>query len=541
MHVLHWFRVDLRTHDNTALHAAAKAAKAAGGPSAVIGLFLITPTDWARHDDSPNKLDLILRTVAELSKDLAALGIPLLIRTAAHHRDIPALVSRVAKEVHASEVHANRQYELHELWRDERTGDELRAQGTRFVLHHDQCAIPPGEVVVLAPRGVTKPYTVYTPFKKRWIAMANERGGIGPASSGPLVPIWPAPYKQPAPALRSDPVPTVLDVLNGPGGEALRASLGEESFAIFASSDTPAARPEHAMHTLWPAGERAARARLETFITQQGPRYKDTRDTPSHSDVAMGSTSRLSAYLAIGAISPRVCIDEALRANASLFKGTLDSGSPGLVHWISEVLWREFYKHLLVAFPRLCKGRAFKPETEQIRWADQPEHLDAWQQGRTGIPIVDAGMRQLRATGWMHNRLRMITAMYLTKDLFHDWRLGERHFMRHLVDGDLSQNNGGWQWSASTGTDAAPYFRIMNPVLQSARCDPSGTFIRHWLPELRSVPAEFIHDPHGDDVPMAIRARLDYDAPRVDRAQVKDRVMAAFQRIGSGAPEAREV
>ena len=512
MRTLHWFRVDLRVHDNTGLHAAAVAARGAGGKG-VVGLYLITPTDWARHDESPSKIDLMLRTVAALSADLAELNIPLLVRFAGHHREVPSIVAQVAKEIGAAEVHANRQYELHEFSRDEATGDALKAQGTKFILHHDQCAMPPGDVRTkdMGPSG-GKPYTVYTPFKKRWIALCMEQGGIGSPSSGAGITIWPAPAKQEATGIKADAVPTFGDV---PALAAYAQTLGHG--------------PVDA--SIWPAGEAHARQHLEQFIARSGPKYKDLRDTPS-----LDATSRLSPYLAIGAISPRVCISLAQQAN----HGLLDAGNAGLAHWISEVLWREFYKHLFVAFPRLCKSRAFKPETERIIWNNDPKLLAAWQEGRTGVPIVDAGMRQLRAMGWMHNRLRMITAMYLTKDIFHDWRAGERHFMRHLVDGDLSQNNGGWQWSASTGTDAAPYFRIMNPLLQSPRCDPEGKYIKKYVPELRDVPAEFIHDPHGDDVPMTIRLKLDYPQPIVDRTKVKDRVMKAFQGVGAAA-EAREV
>lgn len=150
----------------------------------------------------------------------------------------------------------------------------------------------------------------------------------------------------------------------------------------------------------------------------------------------------------------------------------------------TSLLWREFYKHILVGYPRVSRHRPFREETEALRWRQAPAELEAWQQGRTGIPIIDAAMRQLLATGWMHNRLRMVVAMFLSKNLLIDWREGERWFMRHLIDGDLAANNGGWQWSASTGTDAVPYFRLFNPLSQSERFDPRGEFIRHWLPEL---------------------------------------------------------
>ena len=185
-----------------------------------------------------------------------------------------------------------------------------------------------------------------------------------------------------------------------------------------------------------------------------------SRDFP-----AIDGTSSLSAELACGVISPRQCLNAALDANS----GMIDAENTGATTWISELAWRDFYIHILDSFPRVSKGRAFKPETEFLQWRNAPEDLAAWCEGRTGIPIVDAAMRQLINTGWMHNRLRMIVAMFLSKHLLIDWRLGEQFFMQHLIDGHLASNNGGWQWAASTGTDAVPYFRIFNPVTQSQR------------------------------------------------------------------------
>jgi deoxyribodipyrimidine photo-lyase len=490
MRTLHWFRVDLRTTDNTALHHAASHSS-----RGVVGLFVLDPSNWQRHDWAPVKVDFILRTLAQLRTDLAKLNIPLLIRNAAHHRDIPATVLRAAKDAHANAVTWNIEYEVHETQRDERTRETLLGAGLKVSTHHDVCVLPPGDVRTQSGGG---PYTVYSPFKRQWISELESRGGIGAG-----IPLLPAPKRQhaidPAENLASDPIPASI-----PG------------FASTVPAD------------LWPAGEHAAMARLQDFCARQALGYKELRDFP-----AREATSRLSPYLAIGAISPRQCVARAQEANG----GKLVSKADGPTHWISEVIWREFYKHILVAFPRVCKGRAFKPATEAIVWSDRDDHFDAWCQGRTGVPIVDAAMRALPATGWMHNRLRMIVAMYLTKDLFIDWRRGERWFMRHLIDGDLSQNNGGWQWSASTGTDAAPYFRVFNPVLQSEKFDPDGRFIKRWMPELAGVPAEFIHDPHS--APLTISARLNYPAPIIDRATVKDRVMAAFRAVGEAASDAR--
>jgi deoxyribodipyrimidine photo-lyase len=486
MRTLVWFRSDLRTDDNTALSAATQLAT-----RGVIALYVISPGDWHRHDTAPVRVDFILRNLRALSEELQRLNIPLLIRSADHWRSVPSTVAEVADQVGAEEVHANREYELDEQRRDQTTADLLTARSRRLVLHHDQVFIPPGELLTSSGG----PYTVYTPFKRACYAEIARRGGLRVAK---------APKPPQELAVPPDPVPT--------------------SVAGFQSPVDP---------TLWPAGERHALKRLREFLRERGPSYKRDRDFP-----ALNGTSQLSPYLAAGVISPRRCFIAAVEAN----QGRMDGGNEGLSHWISELVWREFYRHILALFPRVCMGRAFKPATDRIRWSDNSAHFEAWKAGRTGVPIVDAAMRCLSATGWMHNRLRMVVAMYLTKDLFIDWRWGERHFMLNLIDGDLAQNNGGWQWSASTGTDAAPYFRIFNPVMQSEKFDPDGTFIRRWVPELAGVDPPYIHDPYDDrrGLPMLLRSTLDYPRPLVDREHVKDRVLAAFKGLGNAETPTRQ-
>jgi deoxyribodipyrimidine photo-lyase len=239
----------------------------------------------------------------------------------------------------------------------------------------------------------------------------------------------------------------------------------------------------------------------------------------------VAGTSRLSPYLAVGVVTARQCLRAAIDAN----RGRLDRGHPGPRAWIDELIWREFYRHVLVGFPRVSMNRAFRPETEPLPWRQDERQFKAWCQGRTGVPIVDAAMRQLQQEGWMHNRLRMIVAMYLAKDLFIDWRRGERHFMHHLIDGDLASNNGGWQWAASTGTDAAPYFRVFNPHRQSRRYDPEGLFIRRYVPELRELDSGSIHDPSAID--RRDFSRLGYPAPLCDHGQARRQVISAFKRL----------
>jgi deoxyribodipyrimidine photo-lyase len=266
--------------------------------------------------------------------------------------------------------------------------------------------------------------------------------------------------------------------------------------------------------SLWPAGEDSARQRLNRFVAKPLFLYQAQRDFP-----ALEGTSQLSPYLAAGMISARECFAAALIAN----NHELDMGNQGAVIWMSELIWRDFYKDILVAVPRVSMNKAFKPETEKLRWRYDEHQLIAWQEGKTGFPIVDAAMRQLNATGWMHNRLRMGVAMFFSKNLFFDWRIGEAYFMSRLIDGDLSANNGGWQWSASTGTDAAPYFRIFNPIRQSERFDPKGDFIRQYCPELASLSSKEIHEPTN---------RLGYPKQIVNLEQSRKDAIAAFKALG---------
>lgn len=476
MRTLVLVRRDVRIEDNTALYTASR--RSDGG---VACLAVCSPGDWARHDDAAVKIDLWLRSLAEMARELTGLSIPLLVRRAAVPADVPGVVVAAARALGADAVFANAEYEVNERERDADTEAACAKARLRFELFHDQVVLPPDAVTTQQGR----PYSVFTPFKKAWMAEVARRGGVAPL---------PAPAKQARASVHSDPTPT----------------LGE--FGLTSPID-PA---------IWPAGEKAAIARLDAFCERRLTRYHTDRDPPG-----LEATSALSPYLAVGAISPRRCIAAAAARNG----GRLDGGKEGAASWISEVVWREFYRHIVVHFPRVSMGRAFKPATDRLPWSYDERLFGVWKAGRTGYPIVDAGMRQLAATGWMHNRVRMIVAMFLTKDLFIDWRWGERHFMRHLADGDLAQNNGGWQWSASTGTDAAPYFRIYNPISQSQTHDPKGVYIRRWVPELRSLSDEHIHDPSM--LPALRRHRLDYPEPIVDRATTRDRVVAAFRALST--------
>lgn len=475
-----WLRSDLRLHDNTAL-----AAAAAQGPC--VAVYLTSPEQWRAHDEAPCKIDFWLRNLGALSAALDELNIALLIRDAAHWHQAPEVLLKLCRELNVGAVHVNEEYGLNETRRDAEVARALNDQGIEFHSHLDQLLFKPGSVLTKTGNY----FQVFSQFRK--VCYSRLHFSLPSLVATPL--------RQAPTGIARDPVPTQVAGFPPPG-EALRA--------------------------LWPAGETEAHRRLDTFVDQHIDDYQSERDFP-----ARPGTSQLSAYLVAGVVSPRQCLHAALQAN----QGEFESGSAGTVTWINELLWREFYKHILVGYPRVSRHKAFRPETEALAWRKAPAELEAWKQARTGLPIIDAAMRQLLETGWMHNRLRMVVAMFLTKNLLIDWREGERFFMQHLIDGDLAANNGGWQWSASTGTDSAPWFRIFNPLSQSEKFDREGVFIKYWLPELNDLDKQQVHNPNtqGD-----LFGAVDYPAPIVDLRESRARALAAFRNLPARQDAAAE-
>lgn len=466
-----WFRADLRISDNAALVDAARTHT-----DAVVALFIICADQWREHDWAPVRVSLLLRQLEVLSGELAELGIPLKILRCDRFDEVPNRLLGFARRNGCESLYFNVEHEWNERRRDISVRSCFEADGRKVSSYGDQLLLPPEAVTT---RSGT-PFKVFTPFARRFSEVMGETG---------------VPRPKPAPSVRfrmkldPDPVP-----------ERIKGySDGGRSQA-------------------WSVGPKSARRRLDKFLESRVVDYATDRDRPD-----TDGTSGLSPYLTLGILSPLQCLARAVKANQGVIRG----GQEGLSVWINELIWREFYRHVLIAFPDVSRHRPLQAWTEGVLWREDPEGLQKWKDGKTGVPIVDAAMRQLSSTGWMHNRLRMISASFLCKHLLIDWRLGEAHFMRHLVDGDLASNNGGWQWSASTGTDASPYFRVFQPVSQSQRFDSSGDFIRSQMPELSNFDAKSIHLPHQYSSLEAQAAG--YPLPMVDLKEGRRRAIEAFR------------
>lgn len=468
-----WLRNDLRINDNLALHAACRDSKAK-----VIALFLATPEQWQQHDMSPRQAAFIHASLVEVQNALAERGIALHYQACHAFSDSIDALAEFCDKHQVDQLFYNYQYEVNERQRDAEAEKRLDDAGVICQGFDDSLLLPPGSV----QSGDRSMYKVFTPFSKAFVRRLQQS----------LPECVPAPKPRDGAPLKTTRIPAF---------------------------DCPT---EAFDEDLFPAGEAAALKRLRHFATQPIIDYPAKRDLP-----ALDATSRLSVYLSTGVLSPRQCLHRVLHEHPD----ALDNSRA--FTWLNELIWREFYRHLLVAYPALCRHKPFIDWTRNVEWQHDDAHFDAWKAGKTGYPIVDAAMRQMKALGWMHNRLRMITASFLVKDLLIDWREGERYFMQQLIDGDLAANNGGWQWAASTGTDSAPYFRIFNPTTQGERFDEQGEFIRHYLPELADVPDSHIHQPHV--WAEKNNRKLDYPAPIVDHKAARKKTLDAFERAKSAA------
>jgi deoxyribodipyrimidine photo-lyase len=446
---IHWFRRDLRIEGNPAL-----AANLERHGGRVLGLFCFDPAFLARPDFSAGRFQFFLETLSVLRADLQAAGGELLFLAEGPMQSFPRLFEFLPSR--PATVSFNRDYEPYARTRDSEVSRLLEERfGIEVITARDHLMLEPGEVL----KDDGSPYVVFTPFKRRWLERFAEVERRAP---------------KPGPARLALDWTTALG--RSPASVGCGDLLGE-----YLEKNGPLARLPRPM-----AGRRAALEQLKAFASKQA-RYAETRDLP-----AVAGTSQLSVYL----------------KNGSLTCGEIVSqlGLRGSEKYFDELVWREFYYQILFHFPNV-ERQAFNPRYRTIRWENNAELFDAWREGRTGFPIVDAGMRQLASTGWMHNRVRMIVASFLVKDLHIDWRSGERWFMRNLLDGDLAANNGGWQWAASTGCDPQPYFRVFNPTLQGRKFDPDGEYVRRWVPELAALPVKEIHEPRHPVVDHSARAK----------------------------------
>lgn len=478
-----WMRRDLRCSDHAALYYALRHYQR-------VYCAFVFDTDILDPlvDRADRRVAFIHASVLSLDQDLRALaaqagvqGAGLIVR---HGAALPCVVA-LAQQLGVDAVLTHRDYEPAAIARDRAVARALQAQGIAFADYKDQVLLECDEVL----NGQGKPYSVFTPYHRAWLQKldAFQRKAYPVAS-----------YAQHLAAL--------------PAGERM-PTLAEIGFAD--------ARWD-AQQT--PAGAAGAQQMLAQFVPHLDA-YAQQRDYP-----AVQGTSRLSVHLRFGTVSIRQLASIAWQAAAQ--------GSEGARVWLSELAWRDFYSMILWHHPQV-EQHCFRPEYDRVQWDDEPQLFQAWCEGRTGYPLVDAAMRQLVQTGYMHNRLRMVVASFLTKDLGVDWRHGERFFAEHLLDYDLAANNGGWQWAASTGCDAQPWFRIFNPITQSQRFDPDGRFIRQFVPELARLPDKHIHFPAALKSPLlhacGVVLGQSYPAPIVDHGRARERTLMRFHFLSARA------
>lgn len=474
-----WFRRDLRIDDHAALYHALRA----GGPVWCVFVFDTDILDelLAEGLSADRRVEFIHASVTELDAALRALGGGLIVR----HGRAREVVPQLARELGVAGVVANRDYEPAAFARDRAVHDALARDGIAFDTYKDQVVFECDEVLTQGG----KPFSVFTPYKNAWLKK--------------LTPFH----------LKAYPVRTYADALAAVAAGDI-PSLADMGF-----------RSTNLATLKLPAGMSGADTLFDAFLDRID-RYKVLRDFP-----AAKGPSYLSVHLRFGTISIRRLAREAHAR-----------GGAGAETWLSELIWRDFYFQILWHNPHVV-GASFRPEYDAVRWVDDAAKFRAWCEGRTGYPLVDAAQRQLAQTGYMHNRLRMVSASFLTKDLGIDWRRGEHWFARQLNDFDLAANNGGWQWAASTGCDAQPWFRIFNPVTQSEKFDADGQFIRRYCPELAKFDKKRIHAPW---LATPLEQKMagcvigsDYPAPIVDHAAAREATLARF-KVVKGAGEALE-
>jgi deoxyribodipyrimidine photo-lyase len=517
-----WLRRDLRLQD----HAALAHALAACGRLYVAFVFDREILD-ALASKADRRVEFIAGSLRELDARLRESGGGLIVAHDRSQHAIPALAARLGVQA----VYAARDYEPAAVRRDMRVEEALRADGRTLILIKDQVIFEADEVLTAAAR----PFSVFTPYRNAWLRTleALSHAGGHPSDNTALAEQSTATLTEHPANSRLAPLPAWLrdaERIDSPVALGTDPVNGVPSLAAigFAPTDLKSL-------AITP-GERAASALLEDFLPRIG-RYREARDYP-----AIKGPSYLSVHLRFGTVPIRRLVREARQAEQSALHNGIDTpAAEGARTWLSELIWRDFYFQILHHHPRI-EHQSFKPDYDRIEW-EVGETGDAlfaaWCEGRTGYPLIDAAIAQIRSSGYMHNRLRMVTASFLCKDLGIDWRRGERWFAQHLNDYDLSANNGGWQWASSSGCDAQPYFRIFNPITQSQKFDPQGQFIRRYLPQLAGLSAAQIHAPwlmsSADQLRLGCVIGRDYPAPVVDHAQARLRTLMRYAVVKTDA------
>ena len=458
MNSLFIFNSDLRLRNNPALSNASLKG------SSLTTLFIFNPKKWNNHNESNLKIAFQIEHLKELSEKLKNLNIPLKLINADGIEDESKKIIDFVKKNEIQEVFINKEYGVNEMHRDETLQKDLERMNKKLNIF-DSSIFHPDSIKTQSDTF----FKVFTPFSR---------------------------------AFRSKLMSKKIEVSELPKRQEHAISVSDkiESFKLD--------KNDQEIFNQYEIGEEKALEKLENFIDHKILNYKKNRDFP-----ALDGTSALSPYLSSGILSSGQCIFYVFQKYSE--------DEIGVKTWINEIIWREFYKYILFHNPRVSKNHSFSEKYDKFPWLNNEDSFISWSKGQTGVPIIDAAMRQLNATGWMHNRLRMIVAMYLTKNLLIDWRKGEKYFMNKLIDGDFASNNGGWQWSASTGVDAAPYFRIFNPITQSEKFDKEGTFIKKWIPEIAA--AKNIHDPSTEE-----RKEMGYSYHLVDLKESRKEAIEKF-------------
>ncbi len=480
--VVHWFRSkDLRIQDNIALHNASSAAKKAGKP--LICIYLHCPAELSWHGTSPARTDFILETLGLMQAELKKLEIPLVILTADERDRIVPMVVKFLKDNSVSHLFANYEYEVDELRRDVKLLKRVDSE-VHLSLYHDQTVMEPGTMTT----GAGKPMKVFTPYHKAWLAEVKANSDL----------------------LKTVPPPEKND-----------SSVSKKTSSLFDSKVPGLPKDKQfgsnedrkRIRNLWPAGHDAGMQRMKSFIKDKIEDYAATRSQP-----AADSSSRMSAYFSAGMVSVREALSKVMEYNDGSSDFSTSGASAGVASWVREIVFRELYRQNTMTTPHTVMNLPQNLKFDFVQWEDDEEGWKKWYEGKTGVPFVDAGMRQLNTEAYMHNRLRMNVSSYLYCNLLIDYRRGERYFAETLIDWDLSNNTQGWE----------PSYTVFNPVSQAEKNDPNGDFIRKWVPELKDVKGKAIFAPH-DRLPKAEFEKLGYPRPHVDWNKTKARCMERFK------------